>query len=86
MTLKWYDCNHTACKVEVIWLTWNTQTVPESSACLDNVQRIGLDVRHNMLHKHSSPEGDAFVRIAHKIKEFADGSKDTMARKGKLRS
>lgn len=37
-----------------------------------------------MLHKHNSPNGDAFVRIAHKIKEFVDTSHVTMARKGKL--
>lgn len=38
-----------------------------------------------MLHKHSSPDGDAFVRIANKIKEFADRRNETIARKGKLR-
>jgi hypothetical protein len=57
------------------------QTVPQDSACIDGAERIGLDVRHNMLHKHASPEGDGFVRIADRLKDFVKDADETLEKK-----
>ncbi|KAI8623482.1 ARM repeat-containing protein [Xylariaceae sp. FL1651] len=46
--------------------------VPQNSACLDGFQRFGLDVRHNLLHKHADPEGDAFKQISKQVKDFVE--------------
>jgi len=56
-------------------------TVPQDSACIDGAERIGLDVRHNMLHKHASPDGDGFVRIADRLKDFVKDADETMEKK-----
>ncbi len=65
-------------------LTWTYQTVPESSACIDSAERVGLPVRHCMLQKHRSPDGIGFVRISQRLKEFADKSDEVLKRRGKL--
>ncbi|KAJ3558196.1 hypothetical protein NPX13_g9759 [Xylaria arbuscula] len=60
------------------------QPHPGDSACLDGFPRFGLDVRHNLLHKHANPEGDAFKQIAEQVKYLVEqavqGTPDTWIR------
>ncbi|KAH8748415.1 hypothetical protein F5883DRAFT_239074 [Diaporthe sp. PMI_573] len=46
--------------------------VPEHSACLDSLPRSALPVRHGMLNKFAGPEDQAFDRVSHYLKEFAE--------------
>ncbi|KAF5723137.1 ankyrin repeat [Fusarium mundagurra] len=44
--------------------------VAEFSACLEGVERVPLDVRHNMLHKFNSPKNDGYQRLVSRLKLF----------------
>ncbi|KZZ99028.1 Ankyrin repeat protein [Moelleriella libera RCEF 2490] len=44
--------------------------VSQDSACLEGVDCVPLDRRHNMLHKFSSPSDDDFRRLASRLKTF----------------
>ncbi|PVH70823.1 NACHT-domain-containing protein [Cadophora sp. DSE1049] len=57
--------------------------VTQNSACLQGVERVGLDVRHNMLHKFNHPRNDGFKRLSLRLKEFAECADEVMERRGK---
>ncbi|RBR26145.1 uncharacterized protein FIESC28_01036 [Fusarium coffeatum] len=44
--------------------------VEKQSACLQGVDTVGLDVRHNMLHKFNSPQTEGFRELTSRLKEF----------------
>ncbi|KAM0490273.1 hypothetical protein ACHAP8_011750 [Fusarium lateritium] len=48
--------------------------VTKSSACLQGVEGVALDVRHNMLHKFNSPENDGYQRLVSRLKDFAENA------------
>ncbi|KAI0545030.1 hypothetical protein F4679DRAFT_562410 [Xylaria curta] len=50
-------------------------TVPRASACIDGITAIQLEVRHNMLHKHSSPTSNQFQLIVQRLQGFSQKSK-----------
>jgi hypothetical protein len=57
------------------------QVVRQNSACIDGAERVGLEVNHNMLQRHPSPDSDSFVRIADRLKTFAENAYETLAKK-----
>ncbi|RGP63215.1 ankyrin repeat [Fusarium longipes] len=46
--------------------------VAKNSACLQGVEGVALDVRHNMLHKFNSPKNDGFRRLISRLKGFVE--------------
>ncbi|ETS76030.1 hypothetical protein PFICI_12974 [Pestalotiopsis fici W106-1] len=58
-------------------------TVSRDSACLDGHENVGLDVRHNMLHKHNSPTGAAYREISAVLQRFAKNADQNLAKRGK---
>ncbi|KAJ2986541.1 hypothetical protein NUW58_g4975 [Xylaria curta] len=55
--------------------------VERYSACLQGVANVGLDCRHNMLHKYGKPTGDGFLRLSTRLREFADNADEVLKRK-----
>lgn len=66
-------------------LTTLIQVVAQSSACLDGQDRLGMDSRHNMLHKYNSNESEGFIRITSRLQRFVKGADSVIHRKGKHR-
>ncbi|EXU98174.1 ankyrin repeat protein [Metarhizium robertsii] len=46
--------------------------VTKDSACLQGVEGVALDVRHNMLHKFNSPKNDGYRRLVSRLKGFSE--------------
>ncbi|QPC62822.1 hypothetical protein HYE67_005053 [Fusarium culmorum] len=52
--------------------------VARRSACLQGVEGVALDVRHNMLHKFNSPENDGYRRLISRLKSFLEKAQDVL--------
>lgn len=59
-----------------------SQVVSQHSACLHGAESIGLDVRHNMMHKFNSPHNPGFQNVVMRISGFAQHAKRTLQKKG----
>lgn len=59
--------------------------VDQSSACLDGQDRLGMDSRHNMLHKYNSNESQGFIRITSRLQRFVKGADSVIHRKANAR-
>ncbi|KAH7126548.1 hypothetical protein B0J13DRAFT_565635 [Dactylonectria estremocensis] len=59
--------------------------VDPSSACLDGQDKLAMDSRHNMMHKHNSETSIGFIRLASTFQRFVEGSDKVLARKANAR-
>ncbi|KAH6967166.1 hypothetical protein EDB82DRAFT_542181 [Fusarium venenatum] len=56
--------------------------VARNSACLQGVEGVALDVRHNMLHKFNSPHNDGYRRLVSRLKGFVEKTQDVLSVNG----
>ncbi|EWG50754.1 hypothetical protein FVEG_16687 [Fusarium verticillioides 7600] len=53
-------------------------TVPEDYATLDGVPKLGLPVRHNLLHRHYHPDDMGFIQISRCLKGYVENAFSTL--------
>jgi hypothetical protein len=58
--------------------------VTKDSACINNIE-TALDIRYNILHKHSDPKSSAFKILSSKLEEFVEKADEVLRRKSEIK-